>query len=87
MDDNLWGARLGLTRSQRELEAEAVAYTVCYRAGLTTKSAEYLAGYLGEGNDLAGISIDMVMKTAGFVERMGKETIRPKKAKTETSAK
>lgn len=85
LDDNLWGARLGLTRNQRELEAEAVAYTVCYRAGLTTKSAEYLAGYLGDGKELEGISIDMVMKTAGLVERMGKEIIRPKKGKAEGS--
>jgi hypothetical protein len=87
LEDNLWGARLGLTRSQRELEAEAVAYMVCYRAGLTTKSAEHLAGYMGEGKELAGISIDMVMKIAGLVERMGKETIRPKKAKKASSNK
>ncbi len=81
------GARLGLTRSQRELEAEAVAYTVCYRAGLTTKSAEYLAGYLGDGKELTGISVDMVMKIAGLVERVGREVVRPKKSKTEGAAK
>ncbi len=81
LEDSLWGARLGLTRNQRELEAEAVTYVVCYRAGLTTKSAEYLAGYLGDGKDLAGISVDMVMKTAGLVERMGRELIRPKRPK------
>ena len=86
LEDNLWGSRLRLTRSQRELEAEAVAYTVCYRAGLTTKSAEYLAGYLGDGKELAGISIDMVMKIAGLIERMGKETIRPKKSKKKSEA-
>ncbi len=85
--DNLWGARLGLTRNQRELEAEAVTYMVCYRAGLTTKSAEYLAGYLGDGKELSGISIDMVMKTTGLVERMGREVVRPKKSKTEGAAK
>lgn len=87
LEDNLWGARLGLTRNQRELEAEAVTYTVCYRAGLTTKSAEYLAGYLGDGKELAGISVDMVMKTAGVVERMGRELIRPRKSKGEGAAK
>lgn len=87
LEDNLWGARLGLTRNQRELEAEAVTYTVCYRAGLTTKSAEYLAGYLGDGKELAGISVDMVMKTAGLVERMGRELIRPKRSKGESAAK
>lgn len=86
MEDNLWGARLGLTRNQRELEAEAVTYTVCYRAGLITKSAEYLAGYLVDGKELAVISIDMVMKTSGLIERMGKEVIRPKKSNTKSEA-
>jgi hypothetical protein len=34
---------------------------------------------LGDGQELTGISIDMVMKTAGLIEWMGKEIVRPKK--------
>lgn len=80
LQEKLWVSRLGLTRNQRELEAEAVAYMVCYRARLTTKSAEYLAGYLPDPAALAGVSIDMVMKVAGLIERMGKEVMRPRQA-------
>jgi hypothetical protein len=70
-----WPARLGLNRRQRELEAEAVAYMVCRRAGLATSSADYLAGYLSRTADLAGISVDMVTKVTGRIERMGRELI------------
>lgn len=44
-----------LTKGQRELEAEAVSWLVCGRLGLETRSAEYLSGYVQEG-DLARIS-------------------------------
>ncbi len=75
---NEWTARISLNRNQRELEAEAVAYLICARAGLTAKSDEYLAGYITGDHDLAGISIDKIMKTAGYIERMGRELIRPR---------
>ena len=75
-EDRFWPSRLGLRRAQRELEAEAVAFLVCRRAGLVTSSAEYLAGYLANPEDLHGVSVDMIMKVAGQVERMGRETVR-----------
>jgi hypothetical protein len=79
--DGTWPSRLGLSHNQRELEAEAVAYMVCFRANLTTTSDEYLASYLSNPNELAGISIDLIMKVAGHIERMGKEVVRPRKKK------
>ena len=69
--DNWWPSRLNLTRSQKELEAESVAYIVCKRAGLETKSAEYLTGYMGSDSDLANISIDLIAKVSGRIENMG----------------
>jgi len=79
--DGWWPSRPKLTRNQREVEAEAVAYIVCRRALLTTKSAEYLAGYITSPRDLAGISIDLTLKVAGLIEQMGKETLPPRKEK------
>ena len=74
-----WPSRLGLRRYQRELEAEAVSYIVCKRAGLLTTSAEYLAGYIREPEDAAGISVDMIMKTASHIERMGQQMVYPQR--------
>lgn len=76
-----WGSRLGLSRNQRELEAEAVSYIVCVRTRLISKSAEYLAGYLKNPKLLNGISVDLILKTAGYIEKMGKQTIYPRPVK------
>ena len=65
-----WPSRMALTRQQREIEAEAVAFIVCHRQGLTTSSAEYLAGYLQDPKEQEGISVDCIMKVAGRIERM-----------------
>lgn len=73
-----WNSRIMLNRNQRELEAEATSYLVCFRAGLFSKSAEYLSIYLSDESDLSKISVDLIMKTAGYIERMGRDTIRPK---------
>jgi hypothetical protein len=69
--DHKWPSRLLLNRNQRELEAEAVSYIVCRRAGLTTESAGYLAGYLSNPADRAGVSVDLVLKVARKIEKMG----------------
>lgn len=79
--DDWWPSRLELTRNQKELEAQAVSYVVCRRASLTTKSAEYLAGYLKNPEELSGISIDLILRVAGRLERMGKEELPPRKPK------
>ena len=81
-NDGNWPSRWGLRRTKKELEAEATAYLVCKRAGLATTSADYLAGYLENPNDLQGISVDMIMKVSGHIERMGREAVQPKKKRT-----
>jgi hypothetical protein len=38
-------------------------------------SAEYIGGYLKDEAQLEGISIDMIVKVATHVERMGREIV------------
>ena len=64
-----WPSRMGLSRNQRELEAESVAYIVCRRRNLITSSADYLAGYWTKPVDRNDVSIDMIMKVAGRIEQ------------------
>jgi hypothetical protein len=82
--DRWWPSRLNLAKNQREIEAEAVAYIVCRRAGLASNSAEYLAGYIKSPNDLERISIDLIVKVAGLIERMGRERLPARKSKDRT---
>ncbi len=56
-----------LSQDAKELEAEAAAYVVCQRAGLVTKSAEYLAGYITE-SAVKEVSFFMIMSAANRVE-------------------
>lgn len=67
--DGKWPSRIGLNRSQRELEAEAVAYIVCRRRNLITLSADYLANYWVKPVNKENVSVDMIMKIAGLIER------------------
>jgi hypothetical protein len=68
-----WPSRLHLRTSQRELEAEAVAHVVAGRLGLTTLSAEYLAGYAAGPEDYSSASLEMVTSVATRLE----EVIKP----------
>lgn len=66
-----WIGRKHLTRNQREIEAETVAYLVCSRCGLETKALEYVAGYLKDPEkDLAAISIKTILDVARTIEQM-----------------
>ncbi|GAG47110.1 unnamed protein product [marine sediment metagenome] len=73
--DRWWPSRMNLTRNQKEIEAESVAYIVCRRLGLITKSAEYLTGYIKDENDLSRISVDLITKVAGKIEDMHKRKL------------
>jgi hypothetical protein len=76
--DKWWPSRLGLNRHQREIEAESVAYIVCRRIGLVSPSAEYLVGHILDPDDVTKVSIHMIAKVAGRIERMG-QTVLPKR--------
>lgn len=78
---NEWNSRPDLTLTQRELEAEAVSYMLCVRAGLISNSAEYLSGYLQDPEDLKKISIETIIKTVTYIETLQTKTFRPRKSK------
>ena len=77
--DNWWPDRRYLTKEQVELEAEVASYLVCSRAGLETRSAEYLSLYLRNEKDLEVISIDWIVKVAGLIERMSEKKLPDRK--------
>lgn len=78
---NEWISRPDLTLTQRELEAEAVSYILCVRAGLMSNSAEYLSGYLQDPEDLKKISIEAIIKTVTYIESLQTAMFRPRKPK------
>ncbi|MFC1533647.1 ImmA/IrrE family metallo-endopeptidase [Thermodesulfobacteriota bacterium] len=59
-----------LEYTQRELEAESVAYMVCARNGVTSKSETYLADYVTQNTTVDEIDIYQVMRAAGQVETL-----------------
>ena len=74
-----WFDRRGvLNMGQRELEAEAVAWLVCRRLGLETRSADYLSLYV-TADDLKRISPYAIASAAHRIEawrREGKRELR-----------
>ena len=47
--------------------------------GIFNPSAEYLALYLKEHNQLPAISLNAVLKAAGLIEAMGQKKLKPRK--------
>jgi hypothetical protein len=60
--------RMGHT--QLELEAESVAYLVCARNRVKSKSETYLCNYVSKNTTIADIDLYQIMRAAGQVERM-----------------
>jgi hypothetical protein len=77
--DGWWPWRLNLPFAVTELEAEAVAHIVCSRAGLRTRSAEYLSSFVEEDGGLESISLDLVSRAAARIEDMGRRLLPPRK--------
>lgn len=85
-DHNWWPSRQNLGKSTVEIEAEAVAYIVTTRLGLSGSSAEYISSYLKEGDIPASVSLDTIAKVAGriediFTKRLSSREIPEKKEK------
>jgi hypothetical protein len=76
--DGWWPYRTNLTEGVTEIEAESVAYVVCRRAGLETRSAEYLSSYVEDNSDIDAISLDLVSRVAGRLEEMGRRLLPPR---------
>jgi hypothetical protein len=73
-----WPYRTNLTEAVTEIEAESVAYVVCRRAGVETRSAEYLSTYAEDNSEIDAISLDMVSRVAGRLEEMGRRLLPPR---------
>jgi len=80
--DQWWDDRSSISKSSKELEAEAVSFLITNRLELETKSAEYCCPHLEDEKQLEEISYEMIIKTAGLVERMGQKNIPQKKHNT-----
>jgi hypothetical protein len=76
--DGAWPYRAHLSEAVSEIEAEGTAYVVCARAGLKTRSAEYLASYVEDSSDLDAISFDLISRVAGRIEEMGRRLLPPR---------
>jgi hypothetical protein len=55
---------------QKELEAESVAYLVCARNGVQSKSQTYLATYVNQNPKMDDVDLYQVMRAAGQVEAL-----------------
>jgi hypothetical protein len=74
-----WPNRRGLSHQLRELKAESVCYLLCSRLGIDNPSAEYLSQYMENHKETPAISLECVIKSAGLIEQMGRERLKPRK--------
>ncbi|MEW8552668.1 MAG: hypothetical protein AB2605_02650 [Candidatus Thiodiazotropha sp.] len=77
--DGWWPARRSLDRRTVEIEAEAVAYIVTTRAGLSGSSSRYISRYLARENVPKAVSLDLIAKVAGRIEEMGRRKFGSRK--------
>jgi len=56
--------------AQRELEAESVAYLVCSRNGVESKSQTYLTEFVDKNTDIAALDLYQVVRAAGQIETL-----------------
>lgn len=81
-NDLWWPNRINLGTSVEEFEAETVSWIVCQRLGIESPSARYLNGYLKSDGEIPQIAIELVLKVAGHIERMGREVLKLRKEKS-----
>ncbi len=83
--DYWWPSRTGLNKKTVEIEAEAVAFIVTTRAGLTGSSPAYVSRYLPEGKIPSSVSLDLIAKVAGRLEEMGRRKLEPRRQRRNES--
>jgi hypothetical protein len=59
-----------LSHAQQELEAESVAYIVCERNGVKSKSQTYLSNFVTASTTVDDLDVYQVMRAAGQVETL-----------------
>jgi len=62
--------RPSMNEAQCELEAESVAYLVCERSGVKSKSETYLKDYVSKNMKIDDINIYQIMRAAGQIETL-----------------
>lgn len=62
--------RPALSHAMQELEAESVAYMVCERSGVKSKSHTYLSNFVTANTTVNDLEVYQVMRAAGQVETM-----------------
>ena len=72
-EDEWWPDRKHLSRNQAELEAESTKHLVLSRAGLDGRSAKHISHFISNEKDIENISVELIIKAAGLIERMGKK--------------
>jgi tetratricopeptide (TPR) repeat protein len=70
--------RVSMNVGQMELEAESVAYVVCYRHGVKPNSDKYLSNYVKASTTADIIDTYQVMRAAGQVETVLELAVRSK---------
>lgn len=55
---------------RQEIEAESVAYIVCERNGIKSKSKTYLTNYVSQNTTIENIDVYQVMRASGQVETL-----------------
>jgi hypothetical protein len=68
-DESGWPDRRYLGAHEREIEAEAVGYLVAARAGVETRSAEYLKRH-AQRAEMDKINEDLVVRASARTERL-----------------
>ena len=77
--DHWWPSRRELSHRTVEIEAEATAFIVSSRFGLKGASARYVSRYLGNDPMPSTVSLDLVAKVAGRIEKMATQTMQPRR--------
>jgi antirestriction protein ArdC len=62
--------RSQVPHTQQELEAESVAFLVCARNGINSKSETYLATYVEKNTTVDDIDLYQIMRAAGQAETL-----------------
>ncbi len=70
-EESGWPDRRSVGRHEKEVEAEATAYLVSSRAGLVTRSADYLKAHAKRAN-MTCVDVELIVRAAARIERLGK---------------
>ncbi len=81
LGEETWPDRKGISELPAEFEAEAVAYMVCSRLGISNRAVEYLAVKAAKNDTLPPVSFDAMIRAVKDIEEMGK-TLTPRARET-----